>query len=161
MNLSYLEHQFVEHLPDHLQEGILYISLKYATAGHCCACGCGKEVITPFSPTDWKMIFDGETITLSPSIGNWNFSCRSHYFIRHNQIVHASSWNTGQIIASRLEDKASKTAYYKNLNGTSGRILNRKALLQRTPKKRRALAQKLLYSFRSAWVILCSATYLK
>lgn len=77
-----LTHQFVEFIPDQLQEGILYVSLQYATAAHICCCGCGEEVITPFSPSDWQLTFDGVTITLSPSIGNWSFACRSHYWIR-------------------------------------------------------------------------------
>jgi len=70
-----LRHEFVEHIPEELEEGVLYVSITYATAAHKCACGCGREVITPFTPTDWKMTFDGETISLAPSIGNWNFEC--------------------------------------------------------------------------------------
>ena len=77
-----LSQQFVENVPEQLEEGIIYISMKYCTAIHKCVCGCNNEVVTPFSPTDWKMTFDGETISLSPSIGNWNFDCKSHYFIR-------------------------------------------------------------------------------
>jgi len=38
--------------------------IEYATAVHKCACGCGKEVVTPLSPTDWKLIFDGKALSL-------------------------------------------------------------------------------------------------
>jgi Family of unknown function (DUF6527) len=86
-----LEHRFVEHLPERLEAGVLYISMEYATAAVGCCCGCGKEVVTPFTPTDWSMTFDGETISLSPSIGNWNFDCRSHYFIRRGRIIEATA----------------------------------------------------------------------
>ena len=37
-----------------------------------CCCGCGEEVVTPFSPAQWQMSFDGEAVSLHPSIGNWN-----------------------------------------------------------------------------------------
>ncbi len=65
-----LEHRFVERIPRAPEPGVLYISVEYATAAHSCACGCGEEVMTPLTPTDWKMTFDGETVSLSPSVGN-------------------------------------------------------------------------------------------
>jgi Family of unknown function (DUF6527) len=114
MPYTSLEHQFVEQLPDLLQDGVLYISMKYATAAHLCYCGCGEEVVTPFTPTDWKMIFDGETISLSPSIGNWNFACRSHYFIDRGRIIEATSWTNEQVDANRRKDKVAKEGYYSN-----------------------------------------------
>lgn len=115
MRHTQLEHYFVEYIPECLDSGVLYISMKYATAAHCCGCGCGKEVITPFTPTDWSMTFDGETVSLSPSIGNWNFSCRSHYFIRRGQVIKASTWDDEQIKSNRWKDKAVKASYYGKL----------------------------------------------
>ncbi|MEW1836919.1 DUF6527 family protein [Nonomuraea angiospora] len=47
-----LDHRFVEHIPERLEPGELYISFPFATAAHLCACGCGKEVVIPLSPTD-------------------------------------------------------------------------------------------------------------
>ena len=93
MKTKRLQHQFVGYIPEILEPGKLYISLEYATAIHKCCCGCGREVVTPFSPRDWKMIFDGESVSLSPSIGNWNFPCRSHYFIREGCVIEAHSWD--------------------------------------------------------------------
>lgn len=112
MRHSHFEHQFVEYLPEQLEGGVLYISIPYATAAHYCACGCGKEVITPFSPTDWKVTFDGETVSLSPSIGNWNFPCRSHYFIRRSCVIEAPSWTDKRVEAGRYEDRLAKAHYY-------------------------------------------------
>lgn len=60
-----IEHRFVECIPDFIESGVLYISITYATAMHLCVCGCSREVVTPFSPTDWKLLFDGETATTS------------------------------------------------------------------------------------------------
>lgn len=81
-----LKHKFLEEIPDYLEDGILYISMQYKTVVHKCACGCGNEVVTPLTPNDWKLIFDGRTITLRPSIGNWNFDCKSHYWITNNAV---------------------------------------------------------------------------
>ncbi|MGN5478201.1 DUF6527 family protein [Cupriavidus basilensis] len=39
------------------------------------------QVVTPFTPTDWRMTYDGATVSLHPSVGNWNQRCRSHYVI--------------------------------------------------------------------------------
>ena len=112
MRHTRLEHRFVEHIPERLKPDVLYICIEYATAAHCCCCGCGEEVVTPFTPTDWRMTFDGETVSLWPSIGNWNFACRSHYFIEHGQVVEAATWTDKQVESKRREDKAAKAVYY-------------------------------------------------
>ncbi|RZK25167.1 MAG: hypothetical protein EOO43_06215, partial [Flavobacterium sp.] len=81
--------EFTELIPTEIAEGVIYISIPHCVAIHKCACGCGLEVITPFHPiVGWKLIFDGASITLRPSIGNWNFPCQSHYFITDNEIIH-------------------------------------------------------------------------
>ena len=90
MKTKKIKHKFVEFIPEYKEEGIVYISLDYCVAIHKCACGCGCEVVTPLSPTDWQLLFDGETISLSPSIGNWNFPCRSHYWIKYDKIIMAT-----------------------------------------------------------------------
>ncbi|MEO9593508.1 MAG: DUF6527 family protein [Sulfitobacter sp.] len=79
---------------------------------HLCCCGCSREVVTPLSPTDWKLIFDGETLSLTPSVGNWNFSCRSHYFIRHDRVIEAGPWSDEMVQAEKQRDKAAKASYY-------------------------------------------------
>ncbi|XGV94665.1 MAG: DUF6527 family protein [Leptolyngbya sp. BL-A-14] len=112
MRYTRLEHRFVEHVPENLTSGVLYISMEYATAIHRCCCGCGEEVVTPFTPTDWKMTFDGETVSLSPSIGNWNFACRSHYFIYNGRVVEAANWTDEQVKTERSRDKAVKALHY-------------------------------------------------
>lgn len=113
MRHTYLEHRFVEHIPECLEPGVLYISMEYATAVHRCCCGCGKEVVTPFTPIDWSLTFDGETVSLHPSIGNWSFSCRSHYFIRRGQAIEALTWDDEQVKDNRRKDRAAKANYYR------------------------------------------------
>jgi len=105
--------EFVESVPPELEDGVIYISMIYGTAIHKCCCGCGEKVVTPFSPTDWKLIFDGVSISLDPSIGNWSFACKSHYWIRHNRIMWAPRWSQKQIDAGRARDRAEKKRYFK------------------------------------------------
>lgn len=108
-----LEHRFVKSIPECLEDGVLYISMKYATAAHRCCCGCGEEVVTPFTPTDWRMTFDGETISLRPSIGSWTLKCRSHYMLDHSRVIAAAPWTDAQVEAERCRDRAAKVNFYK------------------------------------------------
>jgi hypothetical protein len=110
---TFLQHEFVEYIPEDLQEGVIYISISFATAVHKCCCGCKSEVVTPISPTDWKLIFDGESITLDPSIGNWNFPCSSHYWIRRNHVQWAPKWSHKEIQAGRSHDQKIKKQYFE------------------------------------------------
>ncbi|MGA8212107.1 MAG: DUF6527 family protein [Candidatus Sulfotelmatobacter sp.] len=107
-----LEHEFVEFIPDKLEDGMVYVSIPYATVAHKCCCGCGMEVVTPLSPTDWKLIFDGETVSLDPSIGNWSFACKSHYWIRRNKVRWAARWSQEEIEAVRSHEQLAKESYY-------------------------------------------------
>ncbi len=105
--------EFVEYIPEYLKDGIIYVSMTYGTVAHKCACGCGNEVITPLSPTDWKLTFNGKAISLYPSIGNWGFDCQSHYWILNNEVKWAGRWSKEKINASKNIDKKRKEKYYK------------------------------------------------
>ena len=100
-------------VPDVLEEGVLYISIEYCSAIHKCVCGCGNEVVTPFSPTDWKLTFDGKSVSLSPSIGNWNFECKTHYWIKNNKIKFARKWDDLEIDFGRNTDFKKKKKYFR------------------------------------------------
>ncbi len=114
-----LKHEFVEFIPDELEQGTLYISIRFATASHLCCCGCGNKVVTPIRPTDWKLIFDGKTVSLYPSIGNWSFPCQSHYWIRNNRIEWAPKWSQEQIAHGRLRDSSVKQDYFGAVSTTA------------------------------------------
>jgi hypothetical protein len=88
-------------VPEVLEDDTLYISLKYNTMIHKCACGCGAEVVTKLSPEDWRFTYDGKTISVCPSIGNWNYPCESHYWITKSQIVWAGKWSDEKIKRAR------------------------------------------------------------
>ena len=107
-----LTHEFVEFIPEELRESTLYVCIPFATVVHRCCCGCGREVVTPLSPTDWKLIFDGVSVSLHPSVGNWSFPCQSHYWIQHNRVRWAERWSQDQIDAGRAADVLAKVRYF-------------------------------------------------
>ena len=108
--MKIIDHKFVELIPEQKEmvDGVIYVSLKYDTAIHNCMCGCGEQVVTPLSPIDWKLTYNGESVSLYPSIGNWEFKCRSHYWIKKGAVVWAQDWSTERIEANRDQDLKSK-----------------------------------------------------
>lgn len=112
MKLLSIEHKFVEFIPEKIEPGRLYISLEYNTASHLCACGCGCEVSTTISPTDWNITYNGRSVSLSPSIGNSNFPCKSHYWIRGGRVVWENRMTPQLTALSRARDKAAKAREY-------------------------------------------------
>jgi hypothetical protein len=115
-----LAHRFVEYIPEQLESGILYVSMSFATGAHLCCCGCGREVVTPFSPTDWQLNFDGESISLEPSIGNWSFECCSHYWIVQNRVNLARRWSQKRIKVGRAHDQMTKQRQFDAKERTRG-----------------------------------------
>ena len=103
-----IQHKFVEFIPEILNEGEIYISIRYATASHNCCCGCGSKTVTPLTPHDWKLVFDGKTVSLIPSIGNWSLKCQSHYWIRRNKVVWARQFSKTEVNAGRALDRYRK-----------------------------------------------------
>ena len=107
-----LAYEFVEHIPEELKERMLYISKTYGTAVHKCCCGCGREVVTPLSPTGWQLTFDGKSVSLYPSIGSWSLPCQSHYFITKNKVIWAPQWTKERIARGRAAEARAKETYY-------------------------------------------------
>ena len=81
-----LRPEFTDVVPEHMEQGVLYISIPYRVAMHSCACGCGNEVVTPIAPNRWILTWNGDKVTLYPSIGSFSLPCRSHYWITENRI---------------------------------------------------------------------------
>ena len=53
-----LKHEFVEFIPDKLEDRTIYVSIPYMPPPRTrCCCGCGTEAVTPLSPTDWEAHF--------------------------------------------------------------------------------------------------------
>ena len=108
-----LRHEFVETTPDELEDKTLYISIEYATTIHKCCCGCGLQVVTPLSPNDWKLTFDGESVSLYPSIGNWSFPCQSHYWINRNEVVWSRRWSSHEVRVAREKEDRRRRRFYQ------------------------------------------------
>ena len=109
--------EFIELAPRKLMEGVLYVSMLHGSVIHKCCCGCGEKVVTPLGPTDWKLTYDGEAISLHPSVGNWSLRCQSHYWIQNNQVHWAA-----RIVAGR------------NRCASGERACRKGAVLRRAPK---------------------------
>jgi hypothetical protein len=68
---------------------------------------------------DWKLIFDGKTISLHPSIGNWSFACKSYYWIRNNHATWAPRWSREEIERGRSDDRLAKEAYFGDIDAVA------------------------------------------
>jgi hypothetical protein len=102
---TYISHVFVEFIPEQLEPGVLYVSRRYSTASHLCCCGCGLKVVTPLNPAKWRLIDRNGTISLHPSIGNWGFPCKSHYWIEGSSVRWAGAMSKSQIARVRALDQ--------------------------------------------------------
>ena len=96
----------VEFMPPTLRPGVLYVSYKYKTAAHLCACGCGRKVRTQLGQRGigWQIKRTAAGPTLWPSIGNWQKDCRSHYYIRDGRVIWSGDWTEEQVEAGRREE---------------------------------------------------------
>lgn len=110
--LEAVAHRFVEEIPRELEAATLYISLEYGTVVHLCCCGCGEEVVTPLSPVDWKLIYDGETVSLDPSIGSWSLPCRSHYWITRGRVRWSYAFSEDKIAENRAWDRDLRRRFF-------------------------------------------------
>ena len=81
---------FVETMPEKIDDGVLYVSLKYGGLLHLCPCGCGQRIYIPINKDlgqSWSLQQESDgTISLAPSLQN-TCACWSHYFIRHNKVA--------------------------------------------------------------------------
>ena len=140
MKLSSIRHEFVDCIPDELDEGVLYITVRYRTAAHLCACGCGLKVVTPIKPKRWVLQFDGDTVSLWPSIGRWQLPCQSHYVIEDNSIRWARVWTEEQIEAGRRQDALDIRKYYAS-RGVTTTISQRDVVPQRRVRVKRRISR--------------------
>ena len=112
-------------MPRELKPGVLYASEEFGIAVHLCACGCGSKVSTPLGPTEWTLEDTKNGPTLTPSVGNWQQDCQSHYWIRRGKVVWAPKWTPERIDAGRRNEEARRRAYYDALYCQRGSTLRR------------------------------------
>ncbi len=108
-----IELERVRYMPRELLQGVLYVSEEFGTAAHLCACGCGSKIRTPLGDTEWSIKETPAGPSLSPSVGNWQQACQSHYFIERGEVVWAPKWTAKQIAAGRAGEQERRRAYYE------------------------------------------------
>lgn len=110
MRLNSLETVFVHRVPDKIEEGILYVCMECNLVVHLCPCGCGEKVVLPIDSNQWILSYDGSGITLLPSVGNYQFKCKSHYYIRNSEVVWIPKTKQSQ------KKKRQKNRWFKKLH---------------------------------------------
>src|SRR6202012_2637432 len=102
------------------------VHLCICASVHLCACACGWKVVTPLAPIHWKLVFDGRSVSLTPSIGNHAFPCKSHCWLEKGKerwlyemseedvadVRESSKRNQRQFYDQR-QDKPGALAYHK------------------------------------------------
>lgn len=115
----------VQYIPKYPEPGILYVSEEFEAAVHLCACGCGAKVSTPLGPTEWSLTETTTGPSLYPSVGNWQFPCKSHYWIFGGEIRWAEEWTPEQIEAGREAEDQRRQRYYEERDRQQTGILKR------------------------------------
>lgn len=115
----------VQFIPQTLEPGILYVSEEFEAAVHLCACGCGYKVSTPLGSVEWSLTETTDGPSLDPSIGNWEFPCRSHYWIIGGRIVWSGTWSPAQVEAARRAEDELRQEYYDSLKRSREGLLRR------------------------------------
>ena len=110
--VSTLEHRFVDAMPVSLEFGVLYVSMRFSTVVHMCCCGCSTRVVTPLSPVGWQLYFDGQNVTLYPSVGNHQYECKSHYWIRDGKVEWSYQCTATEIEIGRAATRRARAALY-------------------------------------------------
>ena len=103
----------VGYIPAQLEPGVLYVSKEFEIAVHLCACGCGTKIRTPLGPTEWLVKKTANGPILTPSVGNWQEPCQSHYWIHRGEVKWADRWSQEQIAAGRRREQQRRTAYFE------------------------------------------------
>lgn len=116
--LNRVTHRFVDRVPSPLEDGVVYVSIAFGTVIHKCCCGCGDKVVTPLTPVDWTIIYDGQSISLDPSIGRWDAPCRSHYWIRNDRVIWSDDWSKGRIDRLKQSELGLRADYFSTDEGT-------------------------------------------
>ncbi|WP_367183026.1 DUF6527 family protein [Ferrovibrio sp.] len=101
-------------MPKVLEPGVLYVSEKYSTAAHLCACGCGEKIRTPLGPTEWSVRDGSRGPSLWPSVGSWQRPCRSHYIIDNGDVHWSTQWSDAEVQAGRASEQARREAYFES-----------------------------------------------
>jgi hypothetical protein len=124
MKINHITAEFVRSFPSELEPGRLYVSTLFSIASHLCACGCRREVVTPLSPVQWVLTFDG-SVSVRPSIGNWALPCQSHYLIERGEVRWVRGFTREEIQRNRESDHRLLDTTHADDSGLWTRVLRR------------------------------------
>lgn len=151
MKTKSIRPEFVTQFPAVFEQGVLYISEEFETAGHLCCCGCGEKVITPLNPAKWRLRKEGRTVSLSPSIGNWNYACKSHYLITKNKVIEAGQLDAAKIKTVQRRDRRDMDRYVSIVNARAGQSTERAPEPPTKVVPEKSLISELVTFFRNWW----------
>ena len=141
MKVQVVSPEYVGQLPEHLEEGVLYICEEFDLTAHKCCCGCGEDVYNKLSPARWRLIKmpDG-SVSLDPSVGNWKYACRSHYWIRKNRVMDAGPMSARAIDWVQQKDLRDRDRYIAHVNSQPIALWERtRTVIARTLRRLKSL----------------------
>ena len=101
-----------DHFPSDPQDGNFYYSEEFRSSLHLCACGCKGRVVMPIKAAGWTLTRLASSFSISPSVGNRELVCRSHYFIRNGKVIWLKSMSNFEKVESRLDDRSHMRSVY-------------------------------------------------
>lgn len=151
MKTKKIRPEFVTQFPAVFEQGVLYISEEFETAGHLCCCGCGEKVITPLNPAKWRLRKEGGTVSLSPSIGNWNYACKSHYVITKNKVVEAGQLDARKISAVQRRDRRDMEHYVAVVAARAGQTPEKTSVPTAKMEPKKSLTSGAVAFLKKLW----------
>ena len=105
---------FVRAIPafENLKQGNLYVSMKYGVVVNFCPCGCGDLSEFTLAPERWWLAYDGETVSLFPSIGNSRLKCRSHYWIENSRVRWCNPMGAAEVATAQKREEYVRNKKY-------------------------------------------------
>lgn len=86
---------------------------QFQVAGHLCPCGCNEKVITPLGDIGWQYYKRKGKASLYPSLGNWELTCRSHYWIINARVEWSGLWTSEEVQQARESEKKALEKYFR------------------------------------------------
>lgn len=122
----------VERLPTDLDDNVVYVSEEYGVAALKCACGCGHRV-TLLLGDGHRVNEVGGLADIYPSIGVWDAACKSHFWIRHGNVVWGKDFSDAEIrvameqqVSRHLETPARPAPWYKRFATWIAKVFRRR-----------------------------------